>query len=190
MATTAAYIRTQAAVAGLINFVVNPAIDWLSLRHKGAQPIWGADGLVVNFVITSLILSTLVGIFAQWGVRREEGWSRALAERVVVALAAPVAPARLGRRAGARCRRRGGGDRAVLGTARARDDEMVTGRSDGGQGGVLRAARFPGRALGDIASSGVTSLTRCWPAAIGRVPTTSRLRRSCPRLGGRHHRRR
>ncbi|MCV7222996.1 hypothetical protein H7I95_19020 [Mycolicibacterium elephantis] len=72
VATTAAYIRTQAAVAGLINFVVNPAIDWLSLRHKGAQPIWGADGLVVNFVITSLILSTLVGIFAQWGVRREK----------------------------------------------------------------------------------------------------------------------
>ncbi len=72
MRTTAVgYIRAQAAVAGLVNLVVNPAIDWLSSRHKGAQPIWGADGLVVNFVITSLILSTLVGVFAAWGVRRE-----------------------------------------------------------------------------------------------------------------------
>ena len=69
--TAAGYTRVQATVAGLINFVVNPAIDWLSSRHKGPQPIWSADGLVVNFVITSLILSTLVGVFAAWGVRRQ-----------------------------------------------------------------------------------------------------------------------
>lgn len=69
--TTAAYVRTQATVAGLINVVVNPAIDWLSSRHKGPRPVWGADGLVVNFVITSLVLSTLVGAFTAWGVRRE-----------------------------------------------------------------------------------------------------------------------
>ncbi len=69
--TAAGYIRTQAAAAGLINLVVNPAIDWLSSRHRGPQPIWGADGLVVNFVITSLILSTLVGLFAGMGARRE-----------------------------------------------------------------------------------------------------------------------
>lgn len=73
MATAAGYIRTQAAVAGLINFVVNPAIDWLSSRQRGAQPIWGADGLVVNFVITSLILSTLVGLFSALGARRLAG---------------------------------------------------------------------------------------------------------------------
>ena len=70
MAAITGYVRTQATVAGLINLVVNPAIDWLTSRHKGSQPIWGADGLVVNFVITSLILSTLVGVFSALGARR------------------------------------------------------------------------------------------------------------------------
>ena len=64
------YIRTQAAITGVINFVLNPAIDWLTSRHKGPQPIWGVDGVVVNFAITSLILSTLVGLFAGLGARR------------------------------------------------------------------------------------------------------------------------
>ncbi|PQP49075.1 hypothetical protein [Mycolicibacterium austroafricanum] len=69
--TVGGYLRTQATIAGLVNLVLNPAIDWLTSRHKPAQPVWGVDGLVVNFVITSLILSTLVGAFAAWGVRRE-----------------------------------------------------------------------------------------------------------------------
>ena len=68
--TTAAYVRTQSAVAGLINAVVNPVIDWLSARHMGPRNIWGVDGLVVNFVITSLVLSTLVGVFSALGARR------------------------------------------------------------------------------------------------------------------------
>lgn len=65
------YVRTQATVAGAVNFVVNPAIDWIAMRHKGPQPVWGASGLVVNFAVTSLILSTLVGIFVAMGARRE-----------------------------------------------------------------------------------------------------------------------
>ncbi|BBX18858.1 hypothetical protein CRI77_01745 [Mycolicibacterium duvalii] len=69
--TVGGYARTQATVAGVVNMVLNPAIDWLTNRGKPAQPVWGLDGLVVNFVITSLILSTLVGAFAAWGVRRE-----------------------------------------------------------------------------------------------------------------------
>jgi hypothetical protein len=67
--TTAAYVRTQAAVAGLINAVVNPVIDWFSARHMGLRNR-GADGLVVNFVITSLLLSTLVGLLSALGARR------------------------------------------------------------------------------------------------------------------------
>jgi len=75
------YVRVQATAAGLINAIVNPAIDWLTARHKGPQPIWGVEGLVVNFVITSLILSTLVGAFAAWGVRREVRAGRFSARR-------------------------------------------------------------------------------------------------------------
>jgi hypothetical protein len=97
------YLRTQALGAGLINLVVNPAIDWLASRHKAPQPVWGLDGLVVNFVITSLILATLVGAFAAWGVRREgragrlavrptpRGWLAGLALGAVSAVATVVA---------------------------------------------------------------------------------------------------
>lgn len=69
--TAGSYVRAQASIAGMINLVVNPAIDWLTTRHSPPQPVWGLEGLVVNFVITSLILATLVGAFAAWGVRRE-----------------------------------------------------------------------------------------------------------------------
>jgi hypothetical protein len=75
------YLRTQATIAGLVNLVLNPAVDWLTSRHKPAQPVWGVEGLVVNFVITSLILSTLVGAFAAWGVRREARAGRLSARR-------------------------------------------------------------------------------------------------------------
>lgn len=68
---TGTYVRTQATAAGLINLVLNPAIDWLTARHRPAQPVWGVEGLVINFAVTSVILSTLVGAFAAWGVRRE-----------------------------------------------------------------------------------------------------------------------
>ncbi|WP_275571938.1 hypothetical protein [Mycolicibacterium vanbaalenii] len=67
------YLRTQATIAGLVNLVLNPAIDWLTSRHKPPQPVWGVDGLVVNFVITSLILSTLVGAFAAGGCAARRG---------------------------------------------------------------------------------------------------------------------
>ncbi|MGE5697289.1 MAG: hypothetical protein ACM4D3_19295 [Candidatus Sericytochromatia bacterium] len=67
----ASHVRVQATIAGLVNAVVNPAIDWLSSRARRPAPVWAADGLVVNFVITSLILSVLVALFAGLGVRRE-----------------------------------------------------------------------------------------------------------------------
>ncbi|WP_326548191.1 hypothetical protein QGN32_08805 [Mycolicibacterium sp. ND9-15] len=63
------YVWVQATVAGVVNFVINPAIDWLTWRRKAPQPVWGFDGLVVNFVVTSLILSTLVGLFVWLGAR-------------------------------------------------------------------------------------------------------------------------
>lgn len=44
-------------VAAVVYIVVNPVIDWLSNPNKGALPVWAADGLVVNFGATSLILS-------------------------------------------------------------------------------------------------------------------------------------
>ncbi|MEO3757688.1 hypothetical protein ABGB19_05275 [Mycobacterium sp. B14F4] len=67
--STATYVRGQATVAAVVNVLVNPAIDWLSNRDKGALPLWAADGLVVNFAATSLILSVLVAVFATLGIR-------------------------------------------------------------------------------------------------------------------------
>lgn len=69
--SASSYVRVQATVAALINVVVNPAIDWFFSRRKGPQPLWAPDGLVINFVTTSLILSVLVAVFAGFGVRHE-----------------------------------------------------------------------------------------------------------------------
>lgn len=74
--STASYVRVQATVAAVVNVVVNPAIDWMSGRHKGPQPLWAPDGLVVNFMVTSLILSVLVALFAGFGARREQRTGR------------------------------------------------------------------------------------------------------------------
>jgi hypothetical protein len=79
----AGYVRVQATVAGLINVVLNPAIDWLSGRRRGPQPIWAEDGLVINFVATSLILSVLVGAFSAFGVRHEMRSDRVKADGTV-----------------------------------------------------------------------------------------------------------
>ena len=65
-AQAAAYVRVQAAVAGLVNAVVNPAIDWVS--GNGDKPIWAKDGLVINFVVTSVVLSVLVAVFTAFGL--------------------------------------------------------------------------------------------------------------------------
>lgn len=74
--STTSYVRVQATVAGLVNVVVNPAIDWFSSRHKGSQPLWAPDGLVINFVSTSLILSVLVAVFTGFGARHEQRTGR------------------------------------------------------------------------------------------------------------------
>ena len=67
----AAYVRVQATVAALVNVVINPAIDWLSNRGEDALPVWSSDGMVINFIATSLILSVLVALFVTLGVRHE-----------------------------------------------------------------------------------------------------------------------
>lgn len=106
--TVRRYVRMQATGAGAVNFVVNPAIEWLSSRHRAPQPVWGFDGLVLNFVITSLILSTLVGLFVSLGARSldddgtvsprpwlrrlsRHGWLAGLALGAVAAVAAIAA---------------------------------------------------------------------------------------------------
>ena len=66
-----AYVRVQATVAGLVNAGLNPLIEWLSHRQKGFQSLWGSNGAVVNLVVTSMILSVLVALFAARGVRLE-----------------------------------------------------------------------------------------------------------------------
>ena len=66
-----AYVRVQATVAGLVNAGLNPLLEWLLNREKGFQPLWGSAGAVVNLVVTSMILSVLVALFAARGVRHE-----------------------------------------------------------------------------------------------------------------------
>lgn len=71
MATVATYVRVQATLAGLVNAGLNPLFEWLLNRDKGYQPLWGSAGAVVNLVVTSIILSLLVGLFAARSAHRE-----------------------------------------------------------------------------------------------------------------------
>jgi hypothetical protein len=71
MSETRIYVRNQAVAAGLVNLVLNPAIEWVLNRGKGFQPLWGSDGVVVNMAVTSVILSALVASFAARGVHHE-----------------------------------------------------------------------------------------------------------------------
>nr|WP_313776834.1 hypothetical protein [Mycobacterium sp.] len=91
---TGAYIRGQIAGAALVNAVLNPLVEWGLNRSKGFQPFWGGDGVVANMVLTSLILSVLVALFAARGVHHQLAAGRITAMR-----AAPVL-ARLPGRAG------------------------------------------------------------------------------------------
>src|SRR5262245_59565999 len=71
MAGVATYVQVQATVAGLVNAVLNPLIEWLLNREEGFQPLWGSAGAVVKLVVTSIILSLLVALFAARGARHE-----------------------------------------------------------------------------------------------------------------------
>ncbi len=70
-------------MAGLINAVVNPAIDWAS--GNGDRPIWAKDGLVINFVATSVILSVLVAAFTAFGLHHALRAGRVQADDTVTA---------------------------------------------------------------------------------------------------------
>jgi hypothetical protein len=81
-------ILVQATLAGLINLLVNPAIDYLTSRHEPPQRVWGVDGLVVGGFANETILSTLVGVFSARAARRLEAdgmatprWLRRLPRR-------------------------------------------------------------------------------------------------------------
>jgi hypothetical protein len=90
MATVATYVRVQATVAGLVNAGLNPLFEWLLNRDKGYQPLWGSAGAVVNLVVTSIILSLLVALFAARGARHELSAGRMRADGGSVRMRRPL----------------------------------------------------------------------------------------------------
>jgi hypothetical protein len=94
MLGTVAYVRRQAVGAGVVNVVVNPALEWVLNRTRGFQPFFGANGVAANLAVTSIILSVLVTLFAARAVRR------ALAAGQITGRSAPRWLALLPRRSG------------------------------------------------------------------------------------------
>ncbi|MGZ5394983.1 MAG: hypothetical protein ACXWZI_02440 [Mycobacterium sp.] len=92
---TRAYIRGQVAGAALVNAALNPLIEWGLNRSKGFQPLWGSDGVVLNMMLTSIILSALVALFTARGVHHQLAAGRIAPGRVAPALAR--LPSRAGR---------------------------------------------------------------------------------------------
>lgn len=91
---TGAYVRGQIAGAALVNAALNPLVEWGLNRSKGFQPLWGGEGVVINMVLTSIILSVLVALFTARGVHHQ------LAAGRITAMRAAAVPARLPGRAG------------------------------------------------------------------------------------------
>lgn len=84
MGTTATtYVRTQAAAAALVNAVLNPLIESVVNRQKGFQPFAGSDGVITNMVLTSIILSVLVALFAARGAHHELAAGGIAADRLI-----------------------------------------------------------------------------------------------------------
>ena len=65
------YIRAQATSAAVINVVINPIIAWLANRQMEFVPLWGANGILVDTAVTSVVLSLLVALFVTRGVHRK-----------------------------------------------------------------------------------------------------------------------
>ncbi len=59
-------------------------------RHKGYQPLWGSAGAVVNLVTTSIILSSLVGLFAARSACQELSAGRMRADRGSLRMRRPL----------------------------------------------------------------------------------------------------
>jgi hypothetical protein len=71
MQSVQSYIRSQGAVCALLNVALNPTIAWLGNRPMAFVPLTGANGIVVDTALTSIVLSLLVSTFVTPGVRRE-----------------------------------------------------------------------------------------------------------------------
>ncbi|MFZ2175023.1 MAG: hypothetical protein WAW17_13540 [Rhodococcus sp. (in: high G+C Gram-positive bacteria)] len=69
--SVASYIRTQATITALVNVVVNPLLGWVTNRGKDFIPLWSLEGISLDLVLTSIILSVLVALFAAGGAHRE-----------------------------------------------------------------------------------------------------------------------
>lgn len=70
------YIRTQGAIAAVINIVINPLLAWLTHRGTGFVPLAGSSGAIVDVALTSVLLSLLVALFTAPAVRRDLGKQR------------------------------------------------------------------------------------------------------------------
>lgn len=62
------YVTTQATIAAAVNIVVNPVLAWVLTGDRSFLPV---EVVMVNVLITSVILSTLVALFVGLGARRE-----------------------------------------------------------------------------------------------------------------------
>lgn len=65
------YIRTQGAIAAVINAAVNPALAWLGNRAMHRVPLVGDGSLLIDIALTTVILSLLVAVFIGAGYRRD-----------------------------------------------------------------------------------------------------------------------
>lgn len=69
--TFASHVRREALTNGITNAVFNGLIAWWLVRHRDSIPVWGDEGLAVDFIATAIILVFIVSLIVMPMTRRK-----------------------------------------------------------------------------------------------------------------------
>lgn len=69
--TFAGHVRREALSNGITNAVFNGLIAWWLVKHREFIPVWGGEGLAVDFVATAIILVFIVSLIVIPMTRRK-----------------------------------------------------------------------------------------------------------------------
>ncbi len=65
------HVTREAVINGITNAVFNGGIAWWLVKHREAVPVWGGNGLAVDFAATGLILVFIVTLIVMPLARRK-----------------------------------------------------------------------------------------------------------------------
>lgn len=59
----------EIVVPAIVNFAINAALAWLTLRGRATLPLWGASSIAVDTLVTAMVLPILTALVAAFLIR-------------------------------------------------------------------------------------------------------------------------